>query len=125
MGKNPYIAYGLLIVSALFIGGGLHRIYCKRFATGFAQIGLFWLGQFTMIFLIGFVFLAVWGIWILFDIFLTDSMVAKFSDESLKTERARIETNLSNLENLFAQFQKGEISENEYRARKEIILNQI
>ena len=61
--RNNYIAYGLWFLGGLLglvglpIGGGLHRIYCGKFISGFAQIALYWLGAFTVWFLVGFVFL--------------------------------------------------------------------
>ena len=73
--RNNYIAYGLWFLGGLLglvglpIGGGLHRIYCGKFISGFAQIALYWLGAFTVWFLVGFVFLLFWGIWWLADLF--------------------------------------------------------
>ena len=52
--RNNYIAYGLWFLGGLLglvglpIGGGLHRIYCGKFISGFAQIALYWLGAFTV-----------------------------------------------------------------------------
>ena len=56
MKRNNYIAYALWFlgafswIAAMPIGGGLHRIYCGKFISGFAQIALFWLGSFTVVF---------------------------------------------------------------------------
>lgn len=47
MKRNIYIAYALWFFSVL-IGGGLHRIYCGKFISGFIQLGLYWIGIATV-----------------------------------------------------------------------------
>ena len=123
MYRNSYIAYGLLAGGVLLsIGGGLHRIYCKKFISGFAQIGLYWLGILTLVLIIGFLFLFIWGIWILLDVFLTDDMVREINDENLQQKEEETNLLVKNLEKLYELYQSGAISEAEYNARKDIML---
>lgn len=92
--RNNYIAYGLWFLGGLLglvglpIGGGLHRIYCGKFISGFAQIALYWLGAFTVWFLVGFVFLLFWGIWWLVDLFFIGLWVEDLNGDVSETKDA-------------------------------------
>jgi TM2 domain-containing membrane protein YozV len=66
-GKNVVVAYLLW----WFLGwAGVHRLYLGRVKTGLAQLILFAIGVVTAILLIGYIFLAIWGVWWLLDAFL-------------------------------------------------------
>ncbi len=104
------------------IGGGLHRIYCGKFISGFAQIALFWLGSFTLWFLVGFLFWAIWGIWILLDIFFVGIWVEDLNAFASETEEDDYEQRLKKVDALFELYQKGAISKEEFEARKEILM---
>ena len=128
MKRNNYIAYALWFLGAFSwiatmpIGGGLHRIYCGKFISGFAQIALFWLGSFTLWFLVGFLFWAIWGIWILIDIFFVGIWVEDLNAFASETEEDDYEGRLKKVDALFELYQKGAISKEEFEARKEILM---
>ena len=128
MKRNNYIAYALWFLGAFSwiavmpIGGGLHRIYCGKFISGFAQIALFWLGSFTLWFLVGFLFWAIWGIWILLDIFFVGIWVEDLNAFASETEEDDYEGRLKKVDALFELYQKGAISKEEFEARKEILM---
>nr|WP_315055794.1 NINE protein [uncultured Campylobacter sp.] len=128
MKRNNYIAYALWFlgsfswIAAMPIGGGLHRIYCGKFISGFAQIALFWLGSFTLWFLVGFLFWAIWGIWILLDIFFVGIWVEDLNAFASETEEDDYEQRLKKVDALYELYQKGAISKEEFEARKEILM---
>jgi TM2 domain-containing membrane protein YozV len=64
-GRNVVIGYVLLILLGTF---GVHRMYLGKWVTGLTQLVLFWAGSATTIILIGWIPLAVWGVWILWDL---------------------------------------------------------
>ncbi len=70
--RSPLIAYILWFFLGSF---GAHRFYLGRVGSGIAMLVLFWLGAFTTIILIGWVFLLVYGIWWLVDAFLIPKMI--------------------------------------------------
>lgn len=121
MVRNVYIAYALWFFLAP-IGSGFHRIYCGKFVSGFLMLGLYWLGQITMWLLIGFGFLAIWAIWWIADVFLTQSMVEN-ANKSITTEQnISNEQKIKNVEALYELYKSGAISEAEYEVRKDIIM---
>ena len=128
MKRNNYIAYALWFlgafswIAAMPIGGGLHRIYCGKFISGFAQIALFWLGSFTLWFLVGFLFWAIWGIWWLIDLFFVNIWVDDINEFSTETLRDDYEGRLKKVDALFELYQKGAISKEEFEARREILM---
>jgi TM2 domain-containing membrane protein YozV len=70
--KSMGIAYALLI----FLGQlGLHRFYLNRVGTGILQFLLGAIGWATVWILIGYIPLAILGIWLLIDLFITAGMV--------------------------------------------------
>lgn len=121
MGKNVYIAYALWFLLAP-IGSGFHRIYCGKFVSGFLQLGLFWLGQITVGILIGWVFLFIWALWWIADVFLTASMVESANLDSTYEKEMINRSKIKQVEELYELLQKGAISQAEYEARKEIIM---
>ncbi|MBR2157583.1 MAG: SHOCT domain-containing protein [Campylobacter sp.] len=126
--RNNYIAYGLWFLGGLLglvglpIGGGLHRIYCGKFISGFAQIALYWLGAFTVWFLVGFVFLLFWGIWWLADLFFIGLWVEDLNGDVSETKDADYAEKIRSVEALYELYQKGAISKEEYEARKDILM---
>ena len=126
--RNNYIAYGLWFLGGLLgliglpIGGGLHRIYCGKFISGFAQIALYWLGAFTVWFLVGFVFLLFWGIWWLADLFFVGLWVEDLNGDVSETKDADYAEKIRSVEALYELYQKGAISKEEYEARKDILM---
>jgi len=71
-GKNTVIAYVLW----WFLGAiGVHRMYLGRTGSGVAMLSLFIIGIVTAVLAVGYIFLAIVGIWWLVDGFLTYSMV--------------------------------------------------
>lgn len=126
--RNNYIAYGLWFLGGLLgliglpIGGGLHRIYCGKFISGFAQIALYWLGAFTVWFLVGFVFLLFWGIWWLVDLFFIGLWVEDLNGDVSETKDADYAEKIRSVEALYELYQKGAISKEEYEARKDILM---
>ena len=126
--RNNYIAYGLWFLGGLLglvglpIGGGLHRIYCGKFISGFAQIALYWLGAFTVWFLVGFVFLLFWGIWWLVDLFFIGLWVEDLNGDVSEAKDADYAEKIRSVEALYELYQKGAISKEEYEARKDILM---
>ena len=126
--RNNYIAYGLWFLGGLLglvglpIGGGLHRIYCGKFISGFVQIALYWLGAFTVWFLVGFVFLLFWGIWWLADLFFIGLWVEDLNGDVSETKDADYAEKIRSVEALYELYQKGAISKEEYEARKDILM---
>lgn len=127
--RNNYIAYGLWFLGGLLglvglpIGGGLHRIYCGKFISGFAQIALFWLGAMTLILLgLGFVFWFFWGIWWLIDLFLVGIWVEDLNNEANMQQDINYANKIRSVEALHDLLKKGIISQAEFEARKDILL---
>ena len=126
--RNNYVAYGLWFLGGLLgliglpISGGLHRIYCGKFISGFAQIALFWLGLITVWILIGFVFWFFWGIWWLFDLFFIGLWVENLNLETNSNEDTMYANRVKSIEALYDLMQKGIISQAEFEARKDILL---
>ena len=126
--RNNYIAYALWFAGAfswavgLPIGGGLHRIYCGKFVSGFAQIGLYWAGIFTLYFLLGLVILPIWLLWVLFDLFFVGIWVEDINEEAGEGVAEDYSQRLKKVEALYELFQKGAISKEEFEARKDILM---
>ena len=126
--RNNYIAYGLWFLGGLLglvglpIGGGLHRIYCGKFISGFAQIALYWFGAFTVWFLVGFVFLLFWGIWWLADLFFVGLWVEDLNGDVGEKNDTEYAEKIRSVEALYELYQKGAISKEEYEARKDILM---
>lgn len=71
-GKKAVVAYLLWFVLGMFGG---HRFYLGKTGSAVTQLVLTILGYATMIILVGFIFLAVVGVWVLIDVFLIGGMI--------------------------------------------------
>lgn len=70
----------------------------------------------------GFLFWAIWGIWILLDIFFVGIWVEDLNAFTSETEEDDYEGRLKKVDALFELYQKGAISKEEFEARKEILM---
>lgn len=121
-GKNVIIAYLLW----WFLGwAGVHRLYLGRIGSGIAQLLLFIFGLITLIFLVGYVFLAIWGIWWILDAFFTYKIVAEENEKlgvSASTlsvsKTGGLHNELNQLEKLHALYEKGALTREQYEAKK-------
>jgi TM2 domain-containing membrane protein YozV len=121
-GKNVIIAYLLW----WFLGwAGVHRLYLGRVGTGIAQLLLFIFGLITLIFLVGYIFLAIWGIWWLLDAFFTYKIVAEENEKLgvsastfLVSKTGGLHNELNQLEKLHALYEKGALTREQYEAKK-------
>lgn len=121
-GKNVIIAYLLW----WFLGwAGVHRLYLGRIGSGIAQLLLFIFGLIALIFLVGYVFLAIWGIWWLLDAFFTYKIVAEENEKlgvSASTlsvsKTGGLHNELNQLEKLHALYEKGALTREQYEAKK-------
>lgn len=76
--KSPAAAYLLWF----FVGwAGAHRFYLGQTGSALAMLLLNVVGWLTATFLIGFLFLAVWGVWWLVDLFLISGMIDRQKSE--------------------------------------------
>lgn len=125
MQKNIYIAYALWFFSAP-IGGGLHRIYCGKFISGFLQLGIYWLAYICFVTIIGMIVALplwiIWGIWWLSDVYFTGVLAEESSALHSVNQNLSQEETIKNIQNLYELYQKGAISKEEYEARKEILM---
>ena len=121
-GKNLVVAYLLW----WFLGwAGVHRLYLGRIKTGLAQLILFIIGVVTLIVLVGYIFLVVWGAWWLLDAFFTYKIVAE-ENEKLGvvastfsvSKSGGIHNDLDQLEKLHALYERGALTREEYEAKK-------
>lgn len=119
MKRNVYIAYFLW---AFFGWLGAHRIYCGKFISGFLMMAICWFGGITANIGIGLIFLAIFGIWWVVDIFLTGNWVESINDGVDYKKNMAYGEKIKNIETLYDLYQKGAISESEYQARKEILM---
>lgn len=120
-GKNMVLAYVLWFFLGVF---GIRRFYLERPGTGVAQLLLWVVGAFTLMFGIGFVLMLIAGIWWLVDAFLVQSIVTEYNRKHdapgaggvrLVTTGGSSEdsNNLSQLERLYDLKEKGAISASE------------
>ena len=121
-GKNVIVAYLLW----WFLGwAGVHRLYLGRVKTGLAQLILFAIGVVTLILLVGYVFLAIWGVWWLLYAFFTCKIVTEENEKlgvlasTLSVSKSGgIHNDLDQLEKLHALYEKGVLTREEYEAKK-------
>lgn len=125
MQKNIYIAYALWFFSAP-MGGGLHRIYCGKFLSGFLQLAMYWLGVICYATIIGIIIALpiwiIWTIWWLSDVYFTGVLIEKNTILDNVNKNLSQEETIKNIEALYELYQKGAISKEEYEARKEILM---
>lgn len=117
--NNAYIAYTLWFFVG-YLGG--HRIYLGKFISGFLMMGLFFLGGATTWLLgLGFIPLAIWGIWWIIDIFLIGKIIDKNLRKDILKNRLRAEDLETELKRLYELYESGAISKEEFETRKEIL----
>jgi TM2 domain-containing membrane protein YozV len=76
--KSAGVGYLLLI----FLGWlGAHRFYLGATGSGIVMLLLWVIGTVTSVIGVGFVLLAIWGIWWVIDLFLIPGMVSRQKDE--------------------------------------------
>lgn len=132
--KSAGVAYLLW----LFIGmTGAHRFYLGRTGTAATQLALFVLGLLTLVAGVGFVFLGIEAVWVVFDAFLIGSIVREhnmriadgLSKDAVKATRAAAPTATTDrsaveqLDQLWRLRQAGALSQNEYDAQKSRLLS--
>lgn len=122
MGRNVYIAYLLWFFLPAF---SVHRFYCGRILSAVLQLLLFWFGTATAIFLVGYLFLAIWLIWWLLDAFWIHKWVAKINDIEALEHSISNSKNLENIEKLYELYKSGAINYEEYLRQKDMILKNI
>lgn len=88
--KSAGIAYALWFFTG-FLGG--HRFYLGKTGTGIAQLILFILGIFTIMFVVGIFMLGIVGIWVLVDAFLIPGMIK--SDKDLLRSKLLIDAQMA------------------------------
>jgi TM2 domain-containing membrane protein YozV len=121
-GKSVVAAYLLW----WFLGwAGVHRLYLGRVKTGLAQLILFAIGIVTLILLVGYIFLAIWGVWWLLDAFFTYKIVTEENERlgvlasTLSVSKSGgIHNDLDQLEKLHALYEKGVLTREEYEAKR-------
>jgi len=75
--KSAGVGYLLLI----FLGWlGAHRFYLGATGSGIVMLLLWVIGTVTSVIGVGFVLLAIWGIWWVIDLFLIPGMVSRQKD---------------------------------------------
>ncbi|GGL55622.1 TM2 domain-containing protein [Sporolactobacillus putidus] len=75
-GKNILVAYVLAIIFGTL---GIHRYYLGRKGSASAMLVLGILGYLTVLFLIGYLFLAITVVWTFVDLFLIPGIVGKYN----------------------------------------------
>lgn len=120
MRREAWLAYLLWFFLGSF---GAHRIYCGKFISGFLMMGLFWLGVITKLIFIGWFFLGIWGLWWLIDVFLTAEFVNNINSSISYEDSLSYNEKLRNVQTLYELYKNGAISEEEYKTRKEILMN--
>ncbi len=85
------------------------------------MMGLFFIGCSLQIILIGYLFLAIWGIWWIIDAFLVGAYVDKNLQKIELKERLKLKDKEEDLKRLYELFENGAISKAEFEARKEIL----
>lgn len=76
--KSTLIAYVLWFFLGPF---GVHRLYLKRIASGLAMLLLWAVGGTLTVIGIGYLFLAIAGLWLVVDIFLIPGMVRDYNTQ--------------------------------------------
>lgn len=86
---NNQKSIGVVYLLWFFLGSlGIHRMYLGRKGSGIAILLLNILGWLTVVFLIGFVFFILVGIWVFIDLFLIPGMT-RDENQQLKEEYAQ------------------------------------
>ena len=89
---NEARSSSLAYVLWFFLGPfGAHRFYLGRVGSGIGMLVLFWLGAFTAVLVVGWVFLLAYGVWWIVDVFLIPGMV----DADRRIKRTQIANEIS------------------------------
>lgn len=89
-GKNMLLAYILLI----FLGTlGIHRFYIGKTGSAIAILILTMVGWITAVFVVGFVFIAISGVWAFVDLFLVPKMIEETNSKMEKQLVAEVGNN--------------------------------
>lgn len=121
-GKNIIIAYILW----WFLGwAGAHRFYLGRTTTGFTQLILTIIGFTTLIFMIGYLFLFIVGVWWMLDAYFTYIMVEEENEKQgvvtssfSFSKSGGFHNDLDELEKLHALYEKGVLTKEQYEKKK-------
>lgn len=75
-------SFGVAFALAFFLGTiGVHRFYLGKMGSGIFQLILTVLGYLTAVFLIGFLFLGIVGVWVVIDWFLVGKLVNEYNKD--------------------------------------------
>lgn len=121
-GKNIIVAYLLW----WFLGwAGAHRLYLGRIQTGLAQLLLTVFGAVTFIFIIGYFLLTIVGVWWMLDIYFTYKILEEenakqgFDASSFSVSKSGgFHNDLDQLEKLYALYEKGVLTKEQYEKKK-------
>lgn len=88
-GKSTVVAYLLWFFLGMF---GAHNFYIGRKGVGIAQLALYLLGLATTWLLIGFLLIAIVGVWMFIDVFLIGKSIKSEAESTRELKAQRIIT---------------------------------
>lgn len=96
-GKSKLVAFALWLFLSAF---GAHQFYMGDSGKGTMQVLLFWIGWLTSFIGIGILFLFVWAVWIVVDLFLISGKVDNFNHQLRKRLTIQLEGQRESEQNL-------------------------